>query len=121
MKFLPIIELETEKDAKTLKAEYKAARQFGKVALGSENFFYKDKFKVRYIPFANIYRAFRRVQCVNMKMCCAGGQLQLQNIVLCSKKNDELCMVDLPDERAALALFEEIEKNHPEIKIGMKK
>ena len=64
-------ELETEKDAKTLKVEYKAARQFGKVALGSENFFYKDKFKVRYIPFANVYRAFRRVQCVNMKMCCA--------------------------------------------------
>ena len=121
MKFLPVIELETEKDAKTLKAEYKDTRKIGKVALGSENFFYKDKFKVKYIPFANIYRAFRRVQCVNMKMCCAGGQLQLQNIVLCNKKNEELCMVDLPDEKSALILFEEIEKNHPEIKIGMKK
>ena len=52
MKFLPIIELETEKDAKTLKVEYKAARQFGKVALGSENFFYKDNQYHRGYPYA---------------------------------------------------------------------
>lgn len=113
MKFIPVIELESEPAKETLKSEYKAARKIGKVALGTEHFFY--------IPFEKIHRAFRRVQCVNMKMCCAGGQLQLQNIVLCNKKNDELCMVDLPDERAALALFEDLEKNHPEIKIGMKK
>jgi len=121
MKFIPVIELETEPAKKTLKSEYKAARKIGKVALGTEHFFYREKLKLKYIPFEKVYRAFRRVQCVNMKMCCAGGQLQLQNIVLCNKKNDELCMVDLPDERAALALFEDLEKNHPEIKIGMKK
>lgn len=121
MKFIPVIELDTDINSDALKTEYKAARKIGKVALGDANFFYKEKLKIRFIPFAKVHRAFRRVQCVNVKMCCAGGQLQLQNIVLCSKKNDELCMIDLPDERAALALFEDLEKNHPEIKIGMKK
>ena len=55
-----------------------------------------------------------------MKMCCANGQLQLENIVLCNKK-EELIQIDLPGLKAAEAVIEEIKKNNPDVKIGIKK
>lgn len=121
MKFLPVSYDSEIVSDDVLKTEFKAAHQIGKVALGDNYFFYREKFKIRYIAYSNIYRIFRRVQLVNMKMCCSRGQLQIQNIVLCSKKNVELAMVDLPDEKSALALIEEMQQKIPEVKIGMKK
>ena len=53
-------------------------------------------------------------------MCCANGQLQLENIVLCNKK-EELIQIDLPGLKAAEAVIEEIKKNNPDVKIGIKK
>lgn len=121
MKFESLLINIEETDVAALKEEYKAGHQIGKITLGEKHFFFKKKMKAIYLPFENIYRVFRRVQLVNMKMCCSRGQLQIQNIVLCSKKNDELAMIDLPDEKAALALIEEMQKKLPELKVGMKK
>lgn len=118
MKFIPIIDEEI--DLTKLKNEYKNGRAVGKVTLGSQHFFFKQKFSVKYIAFADIYRAFRRVQCVNVRMCCANGELQLNNIVICSKK-EELAMIDFSTEKEAVAVLEYMEQNWPEIKIGTKK
>ena len=122
MKFEPLIYNQDESvSLDELKQEYKEGRQIGKICLGQQFFFFRKRFKTIYLPYTKIYRIFRRVQLIDMKMCCSKGQLQLQNIVLSTKKNEDLAMVDLPDEKAALAVIEEMQKRVPEIKVGMKK
>jgi len=119
MKFIPFNETETIVEKDLLKSEFRAGRELGKVCLGKDHFFYKQKLSYFYISYSNIYRVFRRVQCINMKMCCSNGELQINNIVLCSKK-EELVMVDLPNEDCATAILKYFEENWPNVKIGMK-
>ena len=84
MKYISITTpaLEEAPDLKALKNEYKTARKVGRIALGTEHLFSKKWLTVKYVQYKEIYRVFRRVECVDMKMCCANGQLQLENIVL---------------------------------------
>lgn len=119
MKYLPLIEDETIVDNSLLKEEFKAGRELGKVCLGKEHFFFRTKLTMNYISYSNIYRVFRRVQCVNVRMCCSNGELQLNNIVICSKAT-ELAMVDLPNEESANAILKYFEENWPKVKIGTK-
>lgn len=119
MKYLPLIPEETEIEKKALKAEIKAGQAFGKVCLGENHFFLRKKFTYLYISYSNVYRAFRRVQCVNFKIGRSDGQLQVNNIVLCSNKA-ELAMIDLPDEEAAKTVLKYFEENWPKVKIGKK-
>lgn len=120
MKYLPLIAEEEIIEKNTLKAEFKEGRELGKVCLGKDHFFFKKKFTMYYISYSKIYRVFRRVQCINVKMCCSGGQIQLNNIVLCSNKA-ELGMIDLPNEDSAVAILSYFEENWPKVKIGVKK
>lgn len=122
MKYISITTpvLEEAPDLKALKNEYKTARKVGRIALGTEHLFSKKWLTVKYVQYKEIYRVFRRVECVDMKMCCANGQIQLENIVLCNKK-EELIQIDLPGLKAAEAVIEEIKKNNPDVKIGIKK
>lgn len=119
MKYLPLLEDEPVLEKEALVQEYKAGRELGKVCLGNDHFFFRTKLTINYISYSNIYRIFRRVQCVNVRMCCANGELQLNNIVLCSKAA-ELAMVDLPNEDSANAILKYFEENWPSIKIGKK-
>lgn len=119
MKYYPLTE--TMPDV-VLAAEYKEGREIGPVTLGETCLFFKVKRKVNYIPYTGITRAFRRVQLVAMKMCCGNGDLEIENIVLCSRTDGgdetELAQIQLPGARAGLAMIEELEKRVPGIKIG---
>ena len=109
-------------DEAILEAEYKAGREIGPVTLGETCLFFKVKRKVSYIPYADITRAFRRVQLVGMKMCCGKGDLEVENVVICGTAADggeqELAMIQLPGARAGVILLEELEKKVPGIQIG---
>lgn len=118
MKFIPVTETVLEKDQ--LNEQFKAGHEIGRVCLGEKVLFFKKQFKVCYIPYEDFYRAFRRVKCVPARICCGTGEIQLNYLVLCTKKNEELAEIDLPDEKAAAALLDEIQEKHPEIKIGKK-
>lgn len=118
MKFLSINENENKESSK-LEIEYKEAHEIGRVRLGTETLFVKKGFKIYYISFSEIYRAFRRIKAVPAKICCAGGEIRLEYVVLCSNK-DELCEIDLPDERSATAIIDELSQKAPKIKIGKK-
>jgi len=117
MKFLPLTT--TQKEADALSEEYKAAHQIGKVFLGTNTFFIKKGFKVYYIGFSEIHRAFRRVKAVPTRICCGKGEIRLEYIVLCDKKN-EIAEIYLPDERASTAIINELQQKSPSTKIGKK-
>lgn len=118
MKFLSITETESL-DEEILKSEFEQAHEIGKIKLGDNILFVKKSFKVYYVSYSNIYRAFRRIKAVPAKICCGKGEIRLEYIVLCSNK-DEFCEIDLPDERASTATLEELSKKAPSIKIGKK-
>ena len=108
----------SEVAADVLSAEYKAGREIGPVTLGETCLFFKVKRKVSYVPYADITRAFRRVQLVGMKMCCGKGDLELENLVICGAEDKELAMIQLPGARAGVIMLEELEKRVAGIQIG---
>jgi len=101
-----------------LTAEYQKGREIGNVTLGDTCLFFKIRFKVSYIPYTDIHRAFRRVQLVQTKMCCGKGDLQVENLVICNEKDEEIIQIQLPGARAGVALLEELESRGPHIQIG---
>ena len=115
MKYYPLTE--NMPDA-VLANEYKEGREIGAVTLGETCLFFKVKRKVSYVPYADITRAFRRVQLVGMKMCCGKGNLEVENLVICGAEDKELAMIQLPGARAGIIMLEELEKKVPGIQIG---
>jgi hypothetical protein len=97
----------------SIKTEYKTAREIGKVRIGEQNLYFRVGRKVFFIPFADIRRCFRRVMEVPVKMCCVGGDLEIQNIVICGREDTELIQAQLPGEKAAKILVDEIKKKAP--------
>ena len=104
-------------NAAALQAEYASGRVIGNVHLGAEFLFFKEKRKVYYIPYADMTRCFRRVLLVQTKMCCGTGNLEVENLVVCSEKG-EVAQIQLPGERAGKILLEEIVKMAPHVQIG---
>lgn len=104
-------------NAAALQAEYASGRVIGNVHLGAEFLFFKEKRKVYYIPYADMTRCFRRVLLVQTKMCCGKGNLEVENLVVCSEKG-EVAQIQLPGERAGKVLLEEIVKMAPHVQIG---
>lgn len=107
-------------NAAALQAEYASGRVIGNVHLGAEFLFFKEKRKVYYIPYADMTRCFRRVLLVQTKMCCGKGNLEVENLVVCSEKG-EVAQIQLPGERAGKILLEEIVKMAPHVQIGRAK
>lgn len=115
MKYFPMTETISED---ILDSEYKAGREIGVATLGDTCLFLKVKRKVHYIPYANLHRAFRRVELVQAKMCCGKGNFQVENLVICGPDDVELAQVKLPGTRAGIIMLEELEKRVPHIQIG---
>ena len=115
MKFYPLVSAAADEK---LAAEYKEGRKIGSVTLGETCLFFKVKLKVNYIPYADIFRAFRRVQLVQTKMCCGKGDLEIENIVLCGKDDTELVQIQLPGSRAGVIMLEELASRGSHIQIG---
>ena len=74
--------------------------------------------KVYYIPYGDVRRYFRRVQEVNVKMCCCGGELAIENLVICGENDTELLQVQLPGTKAAKILIDELKEKMPNAVYG---
>ena len=116
MKYHPLATEITDTEA--LAAEYKAAREIGKVRMGTDRLFCRVGRKIYYIPYADVRRYFRRVQEVNVKMCCCGGELAIENLVICGENDAELLQVQLPGTKAAKILIEELKEKMPDAVYG---
>lgn len=115
MKFYPLtVEAENQN---ALAAEYKAAREIGKVRLGELHLFCRAGLKTYFIPYRDVRRCFRRVQLVAAKMCCGRGDLEVENLVVCGEEG-ELIQVQLPGTKAAKILMTELRDRIPEAEFG---
>ena len=115
MKFYPLASAADSPEA--LSAEYKAAREIGKIRLGELHLFCRAGTKRYYIPYRDVRRCFRRVELVSAKMCCGRGNLEIENLVVCGD-GGELIQVQLPGTKAARILMEELRERIPEAEFG---
>jgi len=102
-------------DPASLEAEYKAGHAIGVIRVGSSNFFFRAKRKVYFIPYADITRCFRRVMLVPARMCCGRGNLSVETLVICGAEEKELAQIQVPGDKAAKALLEELKQKMPDI------
>ena len=114
MKFYP---LSNELAADVLAAGYQAGREIGKVRLGEQCLYFREKLKVYYIPYADMTRVFRRVLLIPATMCCGKGDFEVENIVICTAEGEK-AQVQLPGERAGKILLEELARLAPHAEVG---
>lgn len=112
MRFIPLDGITSDLSSNQFKTDFKSAHQIGSICLGQHCLYLKKLFKIYYIPYPKITRAYRRVFLVPAKMCCASGNLEVQSIVIESVKG-ELANVNLPGERAVQILMEELKEKAP--------
>ncbi|MBR5742025.1 MAG: hypothetical protein IKX91_05655 [Firmicutes bacterium] len=116
MKLYPLV-TETD-DPKALETEYKAAREIGKVRIGETALFFRVRLKTFYVPYSDVKRFFRRVHEIPLRTESFGGDLMIENLVVCGEGDKELIQVQLPGAKAAKILFEELRERMPDTPFG---
>ena len=103
-----------------LEEEFRAAREIGRLRLGTAHLFLRTGTAVRYIPYQRIRRYFRRVEDVPLKLCCGRGSMASESLVVCGDSG-ELAQVPLPDTRAARIVMERMAQLAPDAAVGPEK
>jgi len=101
-------------DRNSLHKDYKTARQIGILRLGETCLYFKKGLVAYYIPYQDIRRCFRRVLLVPVKMCCVKGELQVENLVVCTEAG-EIAQIQLPGTKAAKLLIDELKVKLPKV------
>ena len=100
-------------------AEYRAGHRVGVLSLGPRDIFFRKGWRVYALPYDRLSRYFRRVLAVPARIgCCAGGELRIEHLVLCAVDANgvetELAQIQLPGERAAKAVMQELRTLAPD-------
>ncbi len=111
MKFYPIEE--SVEETKVLSQDYKSGHEIGVIRLGEKCLYFKRFFKTYYIKYTDLFRAYRRVLLVPAKMCCASGDLPVENLVIHNSKDQEVAVVSVPGAKAGSLLLEELKQKSP--------
>ena len=93
------------------------------LSLGTRNLFFRKGLKTYVLPYGEISRYFRRVLAVPARIgCCAGGELRIEHLVVCvtdaSGTEREAAQIQLPGERAAKAVMDELRQLAPNAAVG---
>ena len=103
-------------------AERRAGRKIGVISLGAEHLFFRKGLTAYVLPYADISRYFRRVQAIPARIGCCAGELRIENLVLCvadaQGAETELAQIQLPGERAAKAVMQELGRLAPHAVAG---
>lgn len=111
MKFYPLED--SVEETKALTQEYKSAHEIGVIRVGENCLFFKKAFKIYYIQYKNLARAYRRVLLVPAKMCCGSGEFPIENLVIHNSKDEEIAVISVPGEKAGIMLLEELKQKSP--------
>lgn len=98
-------------------ADFDSAQRFDKVLVGSLGVYYRDGFKTKYVPYADLERAFIRVQEVNGRMCCGKAVFHYFRLVFVVG-GKEWGDVISEDEKATDDALAEIARRSPATAIG---
>ncbi len=63
-------------------ADFDSAQRFDKAVVGALGVYYRDGFKIKYVPYSALERAFIRVQEVNGRLCCGKAVFAYFRLVL---------------------------------------
>ncbi len=100
-------------DVKSLKQEYKSARETGIIRLGESCLFFRKRFKVYYITYKEITRVFRRVITVPAKFFSGKGEFAIEHLVIFAGEV-EAAQIQMPGTNAAKALMDELKQLVPD-------
>lgn len=110
MRFCP---LKTEApEPAALAAEYREAKKADVLRLGARHLFFRKNTKIYYISYEEIHRCFRRVLLVPVRVSCCGGEMQVENLVICDEEK-ELAVILLRDPRMAASAMEQVKEMAP--------
>ncbi|MCR5735756.1 MAG: hypothetical protein K6G22_14205 [Lachnospiraceae bacterium] len=104
---------ENSADKEVLRSQFDAGHQIGIICVAKDYLFVKKGFKTYYIAYKDTDRIFRRVRSYTVNMCCEQGDLTFEYLII-SRDEKELIEAQLPGEKAARMLLEEIKEAYPE-------
>ena len=111
MKFYSLEGIKTA-EKQDMEQDYRQSREIGIVRLGKEHLYFRRLHKIYYIAYADIRRCFRRVMLVPAKLCCGRGDLEVENLVVCTDQG-EAAQIQLPGAKAGKILLEELKIRLP--------
>ena len=101
-------------------ADFDSAKQFDKAFVGALGVYYRDGFKIRFVPYSALERAFIRIQEVNGRFCCGKAVFAYFRLVLVVG-GKEWGDIMSEDEKAMDEALAEIAKRSPSTAIGFVK
>ena len=63
-------------------ADFESAAKYDKALVGALGVYYRDGFKIKYVPYPALERAFIRVQEVNGRLCCGRAVFAYFRLIL---------------------------------------
>ncbi|MBR0063367.1 MAG: hypothetical protein IJP67_04305 [Oscillospiraceae bacterium] len=63
-------------------ADFDSAQVFDKAFVGALGVYYRDGFRLRFVPYSSLERAFIRIQEVNGRFCCGKAVFAYYRLVL---------------------------------------
>lgn len=101
-------------------ADFENARVFDKALVGALGVYYRDGFRIKYVPYSALERAFIRIQEVNGRMCCGRAVFAYYRLVLVVG-GKEWGDIMSEDEKAMDEALAEIAQRSPATAIGFVK
>ena len=101
-------------------ADFESAAKYDKALVGALGVYYRDGFKIKYVPYPSLERAFIRVQEVNGKLCCGKAVFAYFRLILVVK-GKEWGDVMSEDEKAMDDALAAIAQHSPGTAIGFVK
>lgn len=102
-----------ETDQEMLRKEYKEARRFGEVRLGTSHLFYRYFIRIRYVSYSEITGAYLRQESGE-----SGEFLLIENYLMMNMKSGSVHKLRMEREAYVREVLSEMEKNHATVKIG---
>lgn len=101
-------------------ADFEKAEVFDRAYVGSLGVYCRDGFRMKFVPYPSLERAFIRVQEVNGRLCCGKAVFAYFRLVLVVKGR-EWCDILSEDEKAMDAALAAIAARSPGTAIGFVK
>lgn len=102
-----------EADQETLRKEYKAAKRFGEIRLGTSHLFYRYFIRIRYSSYGEITGAYLRQESGE-----SGEFLLMENYLMMKMKDGSVHKLRMEREAYVREVLSELEKSHGTVKIG---
>ncbi len=102
-----------------LTADFMQAQRCGRARVGGHCLYYRQGLQQRFVPLAEIDRAFRRIEPLQSRVCCGISTRNRECLVVCAGTED-LAVIELEDETQVFALLKLLKARLPEMAVGVR-